>query len=97
MTQPAKLASALFSPPRFKVLGFLYQVEESDYRTIQEFTGLSIPDISRAVGYLDEHNLILVRKERNGRYPQTVVAASDQGRKQFSALLRELKKYGVGS
>lgn len=88
------LQRALFSPPRFKTLGFLAQVEESDYASIQEFTGLSLPDVSRAVGFLDEHNLVHVSKERNGRYPITVVSASEAGRAEFRLLLKELKKYG---
>lgn len=91
------LQRALFSPPRFKTLGFLAQVEESDYRSIQEFTGLSLPDVSRAVGFLDQHRLVHVRKERIGRYPLTVVCASSAGRTEFSMLLKELKKYGTGS
>lgn len=91
------LQRALFSPPRFKTLGFLTQVEESDYPSIQEFTGLSLPDVSRAIGFLDEHNLVHVRKERNGRYPLTVVSASDTGRAEFRMLLKELKKYGSDS
>lgn len=91
-----ELQRALFSPPRFKTLGFLVQVEESDYPSIQEFTGLSISDISRAVGFLDEHDLVHVSKERNGRYPVTVVSASEAGRAEFRLLLKDLKKYGPG-
>lgn len=73
------------------------QVEESDYPSIQKFTDLSLPDVSRAVGFLDEHNLVQVRKERLGRYPVTVVRASDAGRAEFRLLLKALRKYGVGS
>ncbi|MGP9526861.1 transcriptional regulator [Glutamicibacter sp. AOP5-A2-18] len=91
------LQRALFSPPRFKTMGFLIQVEKSDYPSIQEFTGLSLPDVSRAVGFLDEHDLVHVSKERNGRYPVTVVSASEAGRAEFRLLLKELKKYGSGS
>lgn len=90
------LDRSLFTPPRFKVLGFLVQVEESDYPSIQEFTGLSTPDISRAVSYLDDARLVRVRKELKGRYPYTVVQATDVGRRRFKALISSLKKYGVG-
>ncbi|NKG20969.1 transcriptional regulator [Paeniglutamicibacter terrestris] len=91
------LQRALFSPPRFKTLGFLVQVEESDYPSIQKFTGLSLPDVSRAVGFLDENNLVQVRKERTGRYSVTVVRASEEGRAEFHRLLKSLRKYGAGS
>ncbi|MHC6176407.1 transcriptional regulator [Glutamicibacter sp. X7] len=89
------LQRALFSPPRFKTLGFLTQVEMSDYPSIQEFTGLSLPEVSRAVGFLDEHGLVHVRKIRNGRYAQTEVAASEKGLTEFRKLLKEIKKYGA--
>lgn len=91
------LQRALFSPPRFKTLGFLAQVEESDYPSIQKFTGLSLPEVSRAIGFLDEHELVHVSKERNGRYPVTVVSASKLGLSEFHKLLKELRKYGAGS
>lgn len=87
---------ALFSPARFKVLGFLCQVEESDYPSIEKFTSLKTHDISRAVAFLDDEQLVNVRKERNGRYAQTVVQATAMGRRRFGALLEELKKYGAG-
>lgn len=89
------LDRSLFTPPRFKVLGFLVQVEESDYSSIQEFTGLSTPDISRAVSYLDDAKLVRVHKELKGRYPHTVVQATDEGRRRFKAMLSSLKKYGL--
>lgn len=91
------LQRALFSPPRFKTLGFLVQVEGSDHPSIQEFTGLSLPDVSRAVGFLDENNLVQVRKERTGWYSVTVVRASEEGRAEFHRLLKSLRKYGAGS
>ncbi|UNX53751.1 transcriptional regulator [Georgenia sp. TF02-10] len=86
----------MFSPPRFKVLGFLYQVEESDYPSIQQYTDLTVPEISRTVGNLDDAGWVRVRKERNGRYSQTVVQATDEGRKVFRELLDELRRYGAG-
>ncbi|MFB9073733.1 transcriptional regulator [Citricoccus parietis] len=62
---------------------------------MQEFTGLNTPDISRAVSHLADRHLVRVRKELKGRYPLTVVQATDEGRKRFKGLLTSLKKYGV--
>lgn len=81
--------------PRFKVLGFLYQVDESDYRSLEEFTGLSIPDISKAVGFLDDRSLVQARMERIGRYAHTVVRATPLGVRTFRNLLDGLRKYGI--
>ncbi|PPF34961.1 hypothetical protein C5E05_14045 [Pseudoclavibacter sp. AY1H1] len=87
---------ALFSPPRFKVLGFLVQVEESDYASIGEFTDLGVPEISRTVKFLDEAGLVQVRKGQKGRYPQTLVRATPSGRERFRELLADLQRYGLG-
>jgi len=81
--------------PRFKVLGFLCQVDESDYRSLEKFTGLTTPDISKAVGFLDDRGLVEVRKERSGRYSQTIVRATGDGVKAFRSLLDGLRKYGL--
>ncbi len=81
--------------PRFKVLGFLCQVDESDYPSLKEFTGLSTPDISKAIGFLEDRGLAQVRKEKNGRYAQTVVRATERGVRTFRSLLDGLRKYGL--
>ncbi|MGO3884701.1 MAG: transcriptional regulator [Mycetocola sp.] len=91
------LERALFVRPRFKTLGFLVQVEESDYPSIQDYTGLSLPDLSKAVSFLNENGLVHVRKEREGRYQVTIVRASDDGVRAFRRMLKELKRYGVTS
>lgn len=81
--------------PRFKVLGFLCQVEEADYPALVEFTELSIPDISRSVGFLADRGLVQVRKERTGRVAHTIIRATPDGIREFRALLEGLRKYGL--
>jgi len=81
--------------PRFKVLGFLCQVDESDYPSLKEFTGLNTPDISKAIGFLEDRGLVQVRKEKSGRYSQTIVRATEQGVRVFRSLLDGLRKYGL--
>jgi DNA-binding MarR family transcriptional regulator len=74
-------------------MGFLCQVEKSNYKSIGEFTGLSMPDISRTVGTLEKHGYVKVWKERNERYPETIVISTELGRSEMAALVKELRKY----
>ncbi|MEI2268828.1 hypothetical protein OHB93_05880 [Microbacterium sp. No. 7] len=54
-----------------------------------------MPDISKAVGFLDDRSLVQVRKERIGRYAHTVVRATPLGVRTFRNLLDGLRKYGI--
>ncbi|MDJ0336624.1 transcriptional regulator [Cryobacterium sp. PH31-O1] len=84
----------LYPLQRFKVLGFLCQVESSNYGSIGEFTGLSVSDISKTIRTLEDHGYVMVRKTRRGRYPETLVRATELGQSEMKKLLRGLKKYG---
>lgn len=37
-----------------------------DYKKLQDFTGLSIPEISRALAWLDKHQIISLRRKKGG-------------------------------
>lgn len=78
---------------RFKIMGYLCQVENANYGAIREFTGLSDPEISRTVKALQEKEYVYVHKDRSGKYAETVVRATSQGRKEFLLLVSTLRKY----
>lgn len=83
----------LYPLQRFKVMGFLCQVEKSNYASIGEFTSLSITDISKTIRVLRENEYVLVGKERRERYSETIVRSTDLGRREMAQLIRALKKY----
>lgn len=83
----------LYPVQRFKVMGFLCQVEKSNYASIGEFTGLAVPDISKTVRTLEEHGYVVVFKTRRERYSETIVRSTELGRTDMAALVQELKKY----
>lgn len=88
-----EINKVLYPLQRFKLMGYLCQVERSNYRSITEFTQLAAPEISRTVATLEQHGYVQVWKDRNGRYPETVVAATDLGRREMKTLVRALARY----
>lgn len=83
----------LYPLQRFKVMGFLCQVEKSNYASIGEFTSLSITDISKTIRALRENGYVKVGKERRERYSETIVRSTELGRREMAQLIRALKKY----
>jgi len=87
----------LYPVQRFKVMGFLCQVEKSNYESIAEFTNLSAPDISKTVRALEDNGYVKVWKIRRDRYPETIVRSTELGRSEMFNLIQVLKKYSVTS
>lgn len=83
----------LYPIQRFKIMGYLKQVERANYSSISDFTELSYPEISKTVKFLEERGYVNARKIRSGRYPETVVEISREGSQQFADLLRALRKF----
>lgn len=88
-----EINKVLYPLQRFKLMGYLCQVERSNYRSITEFTQMAAPEISRTVATLEQHGYVQVWKDRNGRYPETIVAATELGRREMKALVRALARY----
>lgn len=84
------LDAHLLAPKRFVTLAHLNQVEQADYPGLQEVTGMSTPDLSKAIRDLEERGLVEVTKQRKNRYGYTVVRLSSEGRKRFGRLLQTL-------
>ncbi|WP_104190637.1 transcriptional regulator [Cryobacterium sp. Y82] len=74
-------------------MGFLCQVEKSNYASLGEFTSLSITDMSKTIRVLRENEYVLVGKERRERYSETIVRSTELGRREMVQLIRALKKY----
>jgi DNA-binding MarR family transcriptional regulator len=89
----SEINTVLYPLQRFKVMGYLCQVEKSNYSSIKDFTGLSVPEISRTVKVLEEHEYVMVWKQRSGRYPETIVKATEAGRQAMRTLVENLRRY----
>lgn len=82
----------LYPIQRFRVTGYLSQVERANYKALSEGTGLSYPEISKNVKFLEEKGYVSVRKQRSGRYSETIVELSGKGRSELKLLVRTLRR-----
>ena len=83
----------LYPIQRFKLLGYLNQVERSNYDSVSKFTNLSYPEISRTVKFLEERGYVSTRKMKSGSYPETIIEISRHGQTEFVKLVNELRKF----
>lgn len=83
----------LYPIQRFKLVGYLKQVERANYSSISDFTGLTYSEISRTVKFLEERGYLNARKIRSGRYPETIVELSPKGSSEFSILVQALRRF----
>lgn len=82
----------LVAPKRFVTLSFLSQVEQADYQTLRESTGMSMTDLSKILRDLEERGLVELSKERRSRYGTTLVRLSPEGRRTYRGLLATLNR-----
>ncbi|MCC3268072.1 transcriptional regulator [Arthrobacter gengyunqii] len=87
-----ELDAHLVAPKRFVTMAHLNQVEQADYSSLQQTTGLSSPDLSKIIRDLEERGLVEVTKERRSRYGTTLVRLTPQGQKTFKALLTTINR-----
>ncbi|WAP52642.1 transcriptional regulator [Arthrobacter sp. ATA002] len=87
-----ELDAHLVAPKRFVTMAHLSQVEQADYPSLQETTGLSTPDLSKIIRDLEERGLVEVSKERRSRYGTTRVRLTPEGQKTFRALLSTINR-----
>lgn len=87
-----ELDPLLLAPKRFVTLAHLNQVEQTDFLTLQETTGLSTTDMSKILKDLDTRGLVHLSKERKERYGVTLVCLSETGQRTFKKLMQTLNR-----
>ncbi|OFW26602.1 MAG: ArsR family transcriptional regulator [Acidobacteria bacterium RIFCSPLOWO2_12_FULL_66_21] len=86
-TEPAppfeQLVSAdkiVHEPARLAVLTALSACASADFVFLQRLTGLQSGNLSQHLAKLEQAGLIALSKAFNGKYPQTTVRITDDGR-----------------
>ncbi|WP_417365262.1 transcriptional regulator [Glutamicibacter arilaitensis] len=73
-------------------MAHLNQVEQTDFPTLQETTGLSTTDMSKILKDLETRGLVHLSKERKERYGVTLVCLSETGQRTFKKLMQTLNR-----
>lgn len=73
----------------WKVLNELYGRNELDRKALRKQTGLSNPDLSKALSELEESGLVFIRREKNprGGHPLLFVRLSEYGERIVGAII----------
>ena len=59
------------SAVRLRICAYLSGCEEADFKAVQEFCGLTQPNLSKNLTVLAERNYVEIRKVASGRYTKT--------------------------
>jgi DNA-binding MarR family transcriptional regulator len=90
----------IHEPARLVVLTALASCESADFVFLQRLTALQAGNLSQHLAKLEQAGLITVTKGFSGKYPQTTVAITDDGKKALDnhwKKLDELRKIAKGS
>jgi len=71
-------------PARLAILTALSACDSADYVFLQRLTGLQSGSLTQHLARLEEAGLVTIAKGFAGKYPQTTVALTKQGRKAIS-------------
>ena len=85
------LDEALLAPVKLRICAYLSGCEEADHRTVQEYCGLSVSNLSKQVSVLERLGYVLVTKVASGRYTKTRLRLTAAGRSALSAHLDALR------
>lgn len=83
--------SLLNSPIRLAVMSLLMGADEAEFTFIRDSVGTTDGNLSRHLAKLEESGLIEVRKAFDGKKPVTYQSATDKGREELKAYVRNLE------
>lgn len=87
----ANFNKAFESRVRLGIMSVLMVNESVDFNTLKELLNLSDGNLASHIKALEEVKYITVDKQFIGRKPNTTYSASKEGKKAFSAHLKELE------
>ncbi|MBT0565889.1 transcriptional regulator [Williamsia sp. CHRR-6] len=85
------LDAALHSPPRLKIMSYLFAVAQSDFAVVAQTVGLSAPELSKHLKVLRERGLVR-SSVRSGRGAPVTVFLTKQGEREFRAYRKALSQ-----
>ncbi len=87
-----KLNSILHQELRLAIISFLVGVEWADFKKLSEITGATKGNLSVQISKLQKAGYLEVEKSFKGNYPLTECQVTEQGRNEFEAYVKSLRK-----
>ena len=88
----AALEPALHAPARLQIAAFLARVDEAEFATLREVTGVSDSVMSKHLSALAEAGYANVKKRTSGGRQRTWAALTAKGRRAFAAHMAALEE-----
>lgn len=74
------LDDLLVTPVRLSICGYLAGCDEADFKSVQEYCGMTQSNLSKQLTILSDRGYLVVRKVTVGRYARTRLQLTDAGR-----------------
>jgi len=92
-TLPTKFDRLLHQPARLAIMAVLYGCEKADFKFLLQATELTKGTLSKHLSNLEESGYVDITKSFKGKYPNTSVAMTHQGRKSFKQLRKQYQAF----
>lgn len=87
----AEIDRVIHAPARLMVMTYLYVVDQADYVSLTQLTGLTWGNLASHIGKLEEAGYVEVEKKFIGKKPQSLLKLTAQGRKAFKAYKKQMQ------
>ena len=87
----AGLDDTFTSAVRLRICAYLSGCEEADFSAVQDYCGLSQPNLSKNLTALAQRGYVDIRKTSSGRYPKTRLHLTDTGQSALDAHVNALQ------
>ena len=98
LSQKFEFDRLLHEPARLMIMFVLSNVDEVDFLFLRQETELTKGNLSSHLTRLEDAGMILIRKEFQGRIPQTIISITNDGeiklrayRQQMQNILKEME------
>ncbi len=91
LTDLNDLDRVIHEPARLVLVAILSAVEQTDFTFLMNESGLTRGNLSSHLSKLEEAGYVRIEKTFRGKYPQTLVALTEEGRKAFEGYRQRLK------
>ena len=92
-TLPTRFDRLLHQPARLAIMAVLYGCEKADFKFLLQTTELTKGTLSKHLSNLEETGYVGITKSFKGKYPNTSVAMTPQGRKAFKTLRNQYQEF----
>ena len=90
---PSQFDPIIHQPSRLSIMAVLAGCKSADFVYILKATGLTKGTLSKHLNKLENEGYIAIKKSFKGKYPNTAVSLTSEGRKAFKKYRRQYELF----